>query len=155
MKKKQFVPNDFAIPQVLEAERFRLRMLSVGDVENDYEAVMETQTRFLSLGYDWPREGFTLEENRADLEQHQKEFLRREAFAYTVVSLDESRVLGCVYINPGNEDGVDARVRMWVRESEYENGLDPILFSEVRNWIKVEWPFEKVVYPERELTSDQ
>jgi len=97
MDKKQFVPEDFVIPSVLETEYFRLRMLSVDDVEKDYEAVMETQERFLSLGYGWPREGFTIEENLADLEQHQREFLHREAFAYTVVSPDESRVLGCVY----------------------------------------------------------
>jgi hypothetical protein len=147
---KQFVPTDFVIPPVLEAAQFRLRMLSVGDVEKDYAAVMETQRRFLSLGYDWPREGFTLEENLADLEQHQREFLAREAFAYTVVSPEESRVLGCVYINPAKEAGVEARIRMWVRESEYANGLDPVLFKAVKGWIEQEWPFKQVRYPDRE-----
>jgi len=90
--KQQFVPKDFVIPAGLETEQFRLRMLCVEDVNKDYEAVMETQGRFLSMGYDWPRVGFTIEENLADLEQHQQEFLSREAFAYTVVSPDESRV---------------------------------------------------------------
>jgi len=94
---KQFVSENFVIPQILETKQFRLRMLSVDDVEKDYEAVMETQARFHSMGYDWPREGFTIEENLADLKQHQQEFLNRDAFAYTVVSLDESRILG-VYI---------------------------------------------------------
>ena len=73
--KQQFVPKDFAIPAGLETEQFRLRMLCVEDVNKDYEAVMETQGRFLSMGYDWPRVGFTIEENLADLEQHQQEFL--------------------------------------------------------------------------------
>jgi hypothetical protein len=150
MDKKQFVPEDFVVPAVLETEYFRLRMLSVEDVEKDYEAVMETQERFLGLGYGWPREGFTIEENLADLEQHQQEFLHREAFAYTVVALDESRVLGCVYINPPKQDGEDARIWMWVRESEYEKGLDPILFREVKQWIDQAWPFRMVVYPQRE-----
>lgn len=125
-------------------------MLSVEDVEKDYEAVMETQQRFLSMGYEWPRVGFTIEENRADLEGHQREFLDRESFAYTVVSLDESRVLGCVYINPGRIEGIDAIVRMWVRQSEYDRGLDPILFREVKAWIGSAWPFSKVSYPDRE-----
>ena len=150
MDKKQFVPEDFVVPLVLETEYFRLRMLSVDDVEKDYEAVMETQERFLAVGYGWPREGFTLAENLADLEQHQQEFLRREAFAYTVVSSDESRVLGCVYINPAKQEGEDARIWMWVRESEYEKGLDPILFREVKQWVKKTWPFRMVSYPERE-----
>jgi hypothetical protein len=150
MDKKQFVPEDFVIPPALETEHFRLRMLSVEDVEKDYEAVMETQERFLALGYDWPREGFSLEENLADLEQHQREFLHREAFAYTVVAPDESHVLGCVYINPPKQEEADARIWMWVRESEYEKGLDPILFKEVKQWIDQAWPFRKVIYPERE-----
>jgi hypothetical protein len=116
-------------------------MLSVDDVEKDYEAVMETQQRFHEMGYSWPREGFTLKENLADLKRHQKEFLDREAFAYTVVTLDESRVLGCVYINPLENDDVDASVKMWVRQSEYDKGLDPILFEEVKKWIEAAWPF--------------
>ena len=150
MDDKQFVTENFVIPQILETEHFRLRMLSVGDVEKDYEAVMETQERFHSMGYDWPREGFTIEENLADLKQHQREFLNREAFAYTVVSLDESRVLGCVYINPAEIDDIDARVRMWVRQSEFDKGLDPILFREVKKWLDSAWLFKKVIYPDRE-----
>jgi hypothetical protein len=125
-------------------------MLSVDDVEKDYEAVMETQQRFHEMGYSWPREGFTLKENLADLKRHQKEFLDREAFAYTVVTLDESRVLGCVYINPLENDDIDASVKMWVRQSEYDKGFDPILFEEVKKWIEADWPFIKVTYPDRE-----
>ena len=41
-------------------------------------------------------------------------------------------------------------VSMLVRESEYEKGMDPILFHVVNEWLKNTWPFEKVVYPGRE-----
>ncbi len=150
MSPKPFVPASFVVPPVLETEHFRLRMLSVDDVHKDYEAVMETQAHFHSLGYDWPRDGFTLAENLADLEAHQREFLAREAFAYTVVSLDESRVLGCVYINPVESADADARVRMWVRTSEFDKGLDPIIFREVKKWMETSWPFTRVTYPDRE-----
>ena len=150
MSKKPFVPENFLVPPILEIRDFRLRMLSVDDVEKDYEAVMETQERFHAMGFSWPREGFTLEENLADLKRHQQQFLDREAFAYTVVSLDESRVLGCVYINPAEKEDVDARIFMWVREREYDKGLDPILFNNVKNWIDTCWPFTVVVYPGRE-----
>jgi len=150
MSKKRFVPENFVVPPVLETKHFRLRMLSVDDVEKDYEAVMETQVRFHSMGLSWPREGFTIEENLADLERHQQEFLDRDAFAYTVVSLDESRVLGCVYINPAESDDGDATINMWVRQSEFDNGLDPILFTVVSEWIDATWPFMTVIYPGRE-----
>ena len=150
MKKTLFVPEYFEIPGVLETDRFRLRMLSVDDVEKDYEAVMETQEFFHSRGSSWPREGFTIEENLADLEQHQQEFLERKAFAYTVVSLDESRVLGCVYINPTENKDADARVHMWVRQCEYDHGLDPVLFQTVKEWLESSWPFKAVAFPGRE-----
>ncbi|MFC2064262.1 GNAT family N-acetyltransferase [Chloroflexota bacterium] len=149
MKRKPFVPADFVVPKTMENEKFRLRMLSVDDVEKDYEAVMESRERLFAIDGSWPREGFTIEENLADLERHQREFLERIAFAYTVVSLDESRVLGCVYINPVKHKSVDAWVHMWVRESEYKKGLDPILFKAVKEWLDSAWPFEKVIYPRR------
>jgi hypothetical protein len=38
---------------------------------------------------------------------------------------------------------------MWVRQTEYDNGLDEILFNKVRNWISSDWPFKKVDYPGR------
>jgi RimJ/RimL family protein N-acetyltransferase len=150
MKESLFVPVTFEVPSVLETERFLLRMLSVDDVEKDYEAVIESRELLHAGGSSWPREGFTIEENLADLEQHQQEFLNREAFAYTVVSLDESRVLGCVYINPTKRVGAEAKVSMWVRQSEYDQGLDGILFQTVKTWISSVWPFTAVAYPGRE-----
>jgi len=38
---------------------------------------------------------------------------------------------------------------MWVRKSEFEKGLDPILFKTVKKWIQEKWPFKKVAYPGR------
>jgi RimJ/RimL family protein N-acetyltransferase len=146
----RFVPDDFEIPDMLETDRFRLRMLSVDDVEKDYEAVIESRELLHTMfGGPWPKPGFTLEDNRADLERHQQEFLTRKAFAYTVVSLDETRVLGCVYINPSETTASDAVVVMWVRQTEYDKGLDEILFKNVRDWITSVWPFPKVDYPRR------
>jgi hypothetical protein len=125
-------------------------MLSLDDVEKDYEAVIESRELLHTMfGGPWPRPGFTLEENFADLEEHQQEFLSRKAFAYTVVSLDETRVLGCVYIDPPETTDSDAVVVMWVRQTEYDKGLDEILFNRVRNWISSDWPFKKVDYPGR------
>ena len=164
MSTNQFVPDNFKIPALLESDRFRLRMLCVDDVEKDYEAVIESRELLQTLfNGSWPRARFTLEENLADLKRHQQEFIDRKAFAYTVVSLDEAQVLGCIYINPPQkysqipefveywkETGSDAVVFMWVRQTEYDKGLDKILFHIVRDWISADWPFRKVSYPGRE-----
>ena len=150
MSTNRFVPDDFEIPDMLGTDRFRLRMLSVDDVEKDYEAVIESRELLHAMfGGPWPKPGFTLEENLVDLERHQQEFLSRKAFAYTVVSLDETRVLGCVYINPSETAASDAVVVMWVRQTEYDKGLDEILFNKVRDWISSVWPFTTVDYPGR------
>lgn len=150
-KKMPFVPQDFEVPPVLETDKFRLRMLAATDAEKDYEAVMESSDLLHRMfKTTWPRAGFTLTENLADLERHEGQFLRREAFAYTVVALDESRVLGCVYIKPVAGKPGEARVNMWVRQSEYDRGLDETLFAAVKGWLKTAWLFQKVHYPGRE-----
>ena len=146
----QFVSENFEIPALLETDYFRFWMLSVDDVGKDYEAVIESQDLLHTMfGGPWPRPGFTIEENLVDLERHQQEFLDRKAFAYTVVSLDETKVLGCLYINPSKKSGYDAVVVMWVRQTEYDKGLDEILFHTVREWISAYWPFKRVNYPGR------
>lgn len=79
----------------------------------------------------------------------------RSSFAYTVVSLDEDQVLGCLYINPTTKGDYDTSIAMWVRASEVDNGLDSILFDSVKKWISEEWPFQKVAYPGREINWEK
>ncbi len=152
--KRSFVPPDFEIPEGIETESFRLRMLSVRDVEIDYEAVMSSvehlqQTYSVLTGSEWPA-GLTLEEDLIDLGWHQREFTLRSSFAYTVVTLD-SRCLGCVYIDPTQKHDHDAEVRLWVRVSELDSGLDAELFEVVGRWIAKEWPFANPAFPLREI----
>lgn len=148
---RPFVPADFEIPALLETPHFRLRMLSTDDVDKDYDAVMSSADLLHRMfGTAWPRDGFTREENLSDLAKHQREFERRVAFAYTVMRPDEQECLGCIYINPPSDGRNDARVRLWVRQSAYDQGLDPVLFQTVRDWLAERWPFERVAYPGRE-----
>ncbi len=148
-----FVPDDFHIPAVLETDQLRLRMLSVDDLEKDYDAVMTSiEHLHIMFPYDpWPDENMTLEEDLEDLEWHQKEFETRSSFAYTVMNPDESECLGCVYIYPTEKPGFDAKVYVWVRKSEFDKGLDSILFNTVKQWVAREWPFKNVAYPGREI----
>jgi len=143
-----FVPSYFNIPAKLETEKFRLRMLTVNDVGKDYNAVMTSVTRLKTVfrpnGH-WPT-GLTFEQDLIDLGWHHREFQRRSSFAYTVMSPTESQCLGCVYINPTRKREHDAAVFLWVRDSEFKRGLDPILLDAVKEWITNEWLFRKVAY---------
>jgi hypothetical protein len=150
-----FVPADFAVPQFLETQCFRLRMLTIHDLELDFAAVTSSVEHLQTVWQnDWPV-GLTLEQNLIDLGWHQKEFQRRSSFAYTVVRPDESQVLGCVYIYPSEKVDFDAEVYLWARVSELPSGLERELEVEVRNWLDDQWPFGKVAYPGRSISWEQ
>jgi len=150
---KPFVPADFKVPAKLENEHFRIRTLTVNDVVKDYDAVMTSIDHLQgSFGEStWPPKDLTFEQDLIDLGWHQKEFQIRSSFAYTVVALDETEVIGCLYINPTSKAGYDASIIMWVRASVLDRGLDAILFNTVKEWVKKDWPFKKVAYPGREI----
>lgn len=150
-----FVPPEFKVPERLETEEFRLRMLTVNDVVKDYDAVMSSVAHCRSVwpGGTWP-EGLTLEQNLIDLGWHQKEFQTRRSFAYTVVNLAESTVLGCVYIEPTRARGHDAEVHLWARQSELAGGLEQRLHAAVQEWIATAWPFKAAAFPGRDVDWD-
>lgn len=153
-----FLPRDFAVPAVLESERFRLRMLTVHDVVKDLDAVMSSRERLWELfgaAWGWPPADLSLEQDLVDIGWHQKEFQLRSSFNYAVMSPDESRLLGCVYIDPSRKAGVDAEIYYWTRTDELPSGLEDELAGTVRAWIEGEWPFARVVYPGRDLSWEE
>jgi len=130
-------------------------MLTIKDVEKDYDAVISSIDHLKGVfGPDstWPDKDLTLEQDLIDLAWHHKEFQRRSSFAYTVMAVDESECLGCVYIYPSLLSGYDAEVYLWVRKSAHEKGLDRVLYDAVRQWMDTSWPFDKVAYPGRDIS---
>ncbi|MEM8765863.1 MAG: hypothetical protein AAGE43_00335 [Pseudomonadota bacterium] len=150
----KLVATDFPVPEGLEHEAFRLRMLAASDAEADYEAVMASAAR-LRAGSEngWPRIGFTLAENLADLERHEQEFYDRVAFAYTMVAPDESSVLGCVYFNPPTSPEADVNVHLWVRD-EHHPALTRTLYEAVVAWLVKDWPFERIHWARQSYYDD-
>jgi hypothetical protein len=155
-----FVPDDFEPPTGLEHEAFRLEPLGPEHTESDYAAWTSSMDHIHATpgfdGWPWPHP-MTIEENRGDLEQHAEDFAGRTGFTYTVLAPGpggaEGTVIGCVYIYPSEEPGVDAPgsdalVRSWVRATDAE--LDPVLYRAVSDWLRTDaWPFERVTYAER------
>ncbi len=140
-------------PVALTTPWFRLEMLAPVHNERDYEAWMSSiehiraTAGFAQLdwgGDDWPMP-MTLDQNLADLEQHRREFVAGEAFAYSV--LDGDDVIGCVYIDPDGSGAAEAMVRSWVRASCAERDLD--LAVEIDQWLRVAWQFRSRRWPGR------
>lgn len=154
----KFIPSNFNPPQTLATDEFRLRMLTINDVVKDYDAVMTSVDHIKGVfgtNDSWPDNNLSLEQDLIDLGWHQKEFQKRSSFAYTMMNLDESQCLGCVYVLPSDNKQYDAIVILWVRKSELINGLDERLFSAVESWLAKEWPFKNVAYPGRKIAWDK
>jgi hypothetical protein len=161
MTAEPFYP-DGPMPERRETAEFVLRPLRATDVEQDYEAVMESRERLRGWGGGrWPWDEFTLADNLGDLEEHEGEHLAREAFTYTVLDPSEQTCLGCVYINPlrrllawgqaSEEEQAavtdnDAVVRFWIRTSRLDEGLEERLLEELRRWFHDEWSFPRLCF---------
>ena len=142
-----FLPPGFTVPAVVQTERFRMRSITIHDAFKDYDAVMSSRdhlwSRFGAI-WGWPAADLSIEQNIIDLAWHQKEFQLRSSFDYAVMSLDESRLLGCVYIDPAHEPESDADVWFWARQSELSTGFEDRLGQFVTAWLASAWPFRRV-----------
>lgn len=152
MYNRPMVPEAFSVPQRLDCGGYHLRMLSISDVDKDFEAVTASAEKLRGLLHPastWP-EGLTREEDLIDLAWHQREFTLRHSFAYTVMSDDETRCLGCIYIFPSNVTAFDAGVFYWTRTGVEAVVSDQSLGHLVKTWLNECWPFKSVAFPGRE-----
>ena len=139
----------FGPPGRLDTQRVHLEPLGPQHAELDHAAFMASREylrRTLQWG-DWPRADMTVDQNAADLRRYWTRFALREGYAYTVLSPDRTRCLGCVYLEPERIDhGADPSVLLayWVAESELAADLDRHLVAAVLDWLASEWPFETV-----------
>ena len=148
-------PPAGSAPREVRTDRVLLRPLRAADAERDYDAVMSDAAGLRrSRESEWPRDGFTLAENRADLERHERDHESGEAFTYTVLALDEARCLGCIYIVPVWDEAVGlcgaaacgACVGFWIRASERTTDLDRHLLTALRGWLGTKWPLDCVLF---------
>jgi len=148
-------PADAPAPDTMGTDRLFLRPLRVTDVALDYDAVMSDPAALRRWSQtSWPADDFTLAENRADLERHEREHHEQMAFTFTVLSPDASRCLGCVYIQPVRAEvraqipssPWPAQVAFWVRASEVAGDLDRHLLVALRGWLASKWRFDRVLF---------
>jgi len=125
------------VPERHHAGDLLFARLTAAHAELDHAALLS------SVGYlrlwsdsDWPADGFTVAENRAELAWHDEEHEARIAFTYSVQDPAGRRVLGCLYVRPFRDmlltrgaeppagpfwpGGDTPCVRGWVRRDEPE-----------------------------------
>ncbi|QDV45398.1 hypothetical protein Enr13x_52770 [Stieleria neptunia] len=148
---KQNLPwlSPATVPQSLHTLGFSIEPLNERHAELDFKALMSCRVRLREelQWSEWPPEDFTLSLNWSDLREHHDEFLRGEAFAYTVLSSDRRSCRGCIYIERCHEiDG--AQLAYWVVDDAIE--LEALLVAEVLRWIHQTWRIDRVLLPLRD-----
>jgi len=146
----RWLPRGFAASAGFEHRDFRVRPLTIRDAELDFEAVTASCEHLWSLfgeAWGWPPEDLDLEQDTIDVAWHQKEAQLTRSYAYAVVSHDESKVLGCIYLDPPTRQGYDAEAFWWGRSDQ--PGLEEEIGAAAREWIASHWPFERVAFPGR------
>lgn len=141
--------KEFTPPLALDTPRVHLEPLKPEHAELDHQAVMSSREHLRKTLHwgDWPAEGMSVAENRSDLERHWKEFENREAYAYTVMTPDRKRCVGCVYLKPGGNRPRDAMLAFWVAEEELAGDLDKHLLEALVLWLERVWPLDTVTIP--------
>ena len=141
-----------SVPQPLKTALFRIEPLEEKHATLDFDALMSCRARLrreLQWGK-WPPEDFTLEINRAELRGHHDEFLRGEAFAYTVLSPDQAQCLGCIYLERSAEiEG--AQLAFWVTDDAID--MEAALVTDVIQWIHEAWSIDRILLPLREANT--
>ncbi len=141
-----FVPAEFEPPSTLVTDQFRLEPLGPQHNEADHAAWMASIDHIrVTPGFEdgtWPpRDGMSLEENRADLQRHAADFTQRIGFTYTVLDRVEGDVIGCVYVYPSRSAEHDVTVQSWVRADQAD--LDRPLAAAIDHWLSAEWPWQR------------
>lgn len=149
-----FVAKDFKAPFQVKTSEFILRKLTVEDAQKDYEAVMSSKESLRQIfreNDEWPSENMTIEDNYRDLQEHQDEFDKNEGFAYTILSIDEIKCIGCLYIYPFPYGIYDSRVYYWFID-DMKEALDASFHKFIIDWIPETFKLKKIVYPGRTIS---
>jgi hypothetical protein len=129
-----------------------LRPIREADVDIDYVAVMGSRERLWAKygeAWGWPPANLSYEADQADLARHEAEIAAHETFNYAVLDGGETALLGCVYIDPPDEQsppGTDAVVSWWLVDGAAGTELESALDEFVPGWLAAAWGFESVLY---------
>jgi hypothetical protein len=146
-----WLPEGFEPPERVELSTgHHLRPIRESDVAIDYPAVMGSRERLWEKygeAWGWPPETMTFEQDREDLARHEREIAALETFNYAVLNEDETRLLGCVYVDPP-EDGssAEAVASWWVVDDEARGELERALDELVPAWLNDTWGFQAVEF---------
>lgn len=151
-----WLPQEFVHPLRVEVDAgHHLRPIRATDVDLDMPAVMGSQPRLWSIfgeAWGWPPPDMTAEQDREDLARHEAEIEAHESFNYALFDEAETRLIGCVYIDPPEKAGADAEISWWVRDEYLGHPVEAALDALAPHWIAAAWPFTAPRFIGRDLS---
>ena len=154
----RWLPADWTHPvHVPVDDGHHLRPIRATDVDLDLPAVHGSRDRLWSIygrAWGWPPVAMTRDEDLADLARHEAEIVAHESFNYALFDTAETRLLGCVYVDPPEKVGADAEISWWVVDELVGGDLEAALDALVPAWIAASWPLRQPRYVGRDLTWD-
>jgi hypothetical protein len=156
---ESWLPPEFEHPDQVELPTgHHLRPIRESDTPIDFPAVMGSRDRLWTIfgpPWGWPPTTMTFDQDRADLARHECEQNEHLSFNYAVLDEAESRLLGCVYIDPAERVGADADISWWVIDEAVGSPLESTLVEFVPHWVTSAWPFTSPRFIGRDLTWGQ
>jgi RimJ/RimL family protein N-acetyltransferase len=142
-----WLPDDFVAPARLDLPTgHHLRPIRAEDLDLDYAAVMGSQERLWRLFgpvWGWPPPDMTREQDHEDLVRHADEMTRNESFNFACFDVDETALLGCVYLDPPEADGTDAEISWWVVDDQVGTELEAAMLPAIEAWLDDAWPLTR------------
>ncbi len=156
MTDKITLSPEFTAPTLLARENYLLEVLAPKHNARDYEAWTSSRESLKGIfgpRNDWPGEVSGLDHNLKDLENHLREFKEKEAYTYSILTLDEKKCIGCLYIRPTSIIEFSARVDFWFRDDskKYEDEF----YIWLQEWLKTYWKLENPCFPGRSISWDE
>jgi hypothetical protein len=164
------MPDGWVHPARLELPTgHHLRPIRADDVDLDMCAVMGSQERLWSLlggVHGWPPAALTVDQDRRELARLAAATARHESFAYALLDVGETELLGRLHVEPprgaaiagtdgtrgtGGADDADADVWWWVVDALVGGPVDAALTEAVPTWIARRWPLARPRFVGRDL----
>ncbi|MEO6919962.1 MAG: hypothetical protein ABI171_13250 [Collimonas sp.] len=157
-----FIPENYVPPRAYQSDLFCLEVLSPEFAEQDFASVTasaNTIRHVFGPANSWPDPQMNYAENLADLERHEREFFERKAFAYSILGLNKSSYLGCLYIKPIKskmeidlrKSVYDAQAFFWLASQAAAGDLAQVILADLQRWLTQEWRFKAVAFPGRTI----
>jgi RimJ/RimL family protein N-acetyltransferase len=138
-----WLPAEFVHPTRVDVcPGYHLRPIRADDTAIDYPAVMGSRESLWArygATWGWPSATMTEEQDRTDLARHEREIAEHVSFNYALFDEDETALVGCVYIDPAEEN--DAEISWWVVDELVGGPVRQALDAFVPTWIATAWPF--------------